>query len=105
MNVKLLSQLLSLRLFVGIHSRQNDFYSSTDSRSSSLTPLQINRPLLDFDFENVCSVSLSNVNIYACLVCGKYYQGRGRSTHAYFHSINEGHRVFMSLDTGEVGIF
>lgn len=32
--------------------------------------------MLDFDFEKVCSVSLSNLNVYACLVCGKYYQGR-----------------------------
>lgn len=35
----------------------------------------INRHMLDFDFEKVCSVSLSHLNVYACLVCGKYYQG------------------------------
>jgi U4/U6.U5 tri-snRNP-associated protein 2 len=35
----------------------------------------INRSRLDFDFERVCSVSLSNLNVYACLVCGKYFQG------------------------------
>jgi hypothetical protein len=35
----------------------------------------INRSVLDFDFEKVCCISLSNINIYACLVCGKYYQG------------------------------
>lgn len=35
----------------------------------------INRHVLDFDFEKICSVSLSTNNIYACLVCGKYYQG------------------------------
>ena len=29
---------------------------------------------LDFDFEKCCSVSLSPVNVYACLVCGKYFQ-------------------------------
>ena len=29
---------------------------------------------LDFDFEKCCSVSLSAVNVYACLVCGKYFQ-------------------------------
>ena len=65
---------------------------------------QINRNQLDFDFEKVCSVSLSNVNIYACLVCGKYYQGRGKRTHAYFHSIDEEHHVFMNLSTGQVYI-
>ena len=31
---------------------------------------------LDFDFEKFCSVSLSPVNVYACLVCGKYFQVR-----------------------------
>ncbi|KAJ2635532.1 U4 U6.U5 tri-snRNP-associated protein, partial [Coemansia sp. RSA 1694] len=63
----------------------------------------VNRANLDFDFEQLCSVSLSNNNIYACLVCGKYYQGRGKQTHAYFHSINEGHHVFINLRT--LGIY
>ncbi len=34
----------------------------------------IDRAVLDFDFEKLCSVSLSRVNVYACLVCGKYFQ-------------------------------
>jgi hypothetical protein len=34
----------------------------------------ISRQNLDFDFEKCCSVSLSPVNVYACLVCGKYFQ-------------------------------
>ncbi|KAI8050531.1 hypothetical protein BDF22DRAFT_695470 [Syncephalis plumigaleata] len=59
----------------------------------------INRHMLDFDFEKVCSVSLSNLNVYACLICGKYYQGRGKNTHAYFHSINEDHHVYINLQT------
>ena len=66
-------------------------------------PLQINRANLDFDFEKVCSVSLSNINIYGCLVCGKYFQGRGRSSYAYAHSIHEGHHVFINLETTKVG--
>lgn len=37
----------------------------------------INRSRLEFDFEKVCSVSLSNLNVYACLVCGRYYKGGG----------------------------
>jgi hypothetical protein len=36
---------------------------------------EINRKLLDFDFEKLCSVSLSNLNVYGCLCCGKYFQG------------------------------
>ncbi|KRX44735.1 U4/U6.U5 tri-snRNP-associated protein 2 [Trichinella britovi] len=59
----------------------------------------INRQVLDFDFEKLCSVSLSHLNVYACLVCGKYFQGRGNNTHAYTHSVDIGHRVFLNLQT------
>lgn len=59
----------------------------------------IDRKALDFDFEKLCSVSLSKVNVYACLVCGKYFQGRGRSTHAFTHSVSQFHQVFLNLDT------
>ena len=34
---------------------------------------QIKRHMLDFDFEKLCSVTLSNLNVYSCLVCGKYF--------------------------------
>lgn len=64
----------------------------------------IRRTYLDFDFEKVCSVSLSNLNVYACLVCGKYYQGRGTSSHAYIHSVHEDHHVFINLHTLKVYI-
>ena len=57
----------------------------------------INRQLIDFDFEKVCSVSLTNLNVYACLVCGKFFQGRGQHTHAYTHSVQCGHHVFINL--------
>jgi hypothetical protein len=67
-----------------------------------LTRSQINRVILDFDFEKVCSVSLSNINIYGCLVCGKYFQGRGRKSYAYAHSIHEDHHVFINLETTKV---
>lgn len=50
----------------------------------------INRQLLDFDMEKVCSVTLSNLNVYCCLICGKYFQGRGKSTPAYTHSVAAG---------------
>ncbi|XP_054163499.1 U4/U6.U5 tri-snRNP-associated protein 2-like [Oppia nitens] len=59
----------------------------------------INRGVLDFDFEKLCSVSLSQINCYACLVCGKYFQGRGIGTHAYMHSVSIGHHVFLNLDS------
>ncbi|XP_041485760.1 U4/U6.U5 tri-snRNP-associated protein 2-like [Lytechinus variegatus] len=59
----------------------------------------INRSLLDFDFEKLCSVSLSHLNVYACLVCGKYFQGRGQKSHAYTHSVYINHHVFLNLHT------
>jgi U4/U6.U5 tri-snRNP-associated protein 2 len=62
----------------------------------------IDRNVLDFDFEKLCSVSLSNINVYACLVCGKYFQGRGPKSHAYFHSLDEDHHVYINLETQRV---
>jgi U4/U6.U5 tri-snRNP-associated protein 2 len=35
----------------------------------------VNRNMLDFDFEKLCSISLTNLNVYGCLTCGKYFQG------------------------------
>lgn len=57
---------------------------------------------MDFDFEKFCSVSLSNLNVYACLVCGKYFQGRGQKSHAYTHSLEAGHHVYINLRTEKV---
>ncbi|KAI0021938.1 hypothetical protein F4780DRAFT_257677 [Xylariomycetidae sp. FL0641] len=62
----------------------------------------IDRNVLDFDFEKLCSISLSNINVYACLVCGRYYQGRGPKSHAYFHALDEGHHVFINMETQKV---
>jgi len=47
----------------------------------------VKRHLLDFDFEKLCSISLHNLNVYACLVCGKYYQGRGKKTYCHTHAL------------------
>eukprot|EP00058_Branchiostoma_floridae_P024860 XP_002610350.1 hypothetical protein BRAFLDRAFT_120059 [Branchiostoma floridae] len=72
----------------------------SDARSRHCPYLDtINRSLLDFDFEKLCSVSLSHLNVYACLVCGKYFQGRGRKSHAYTHSVQVDHHVFLNLHT------
>ena len=62
----------------------------------------INRSVLDFDFEKLCSVTLSNINVYACLVCGKYFQGRGPNSHAYFHALDIGHHVYVNMRTKRV---
>ena len=62
----------------------------------------VNRALLDFDFEKLCSVTLSNINVYACLVCGKYYQGRGPKSQAYFHALEDGHHVYINMESKRV---
>jgi U4/U6.U5 tri-snRNP-associated protein 2 len=62
----------------------------------------INRKKLDFDLEKQCSETLANFNIYCCLVCGKYFQGRGNKTPAYFHSLQEEHHVFLNVNSSKV---
>jgi U4/U6.U5 tri-snRNP-associated protein 2 len=66
----------------------------------------INRSCLDFDFERLCSVTMSHNHVYCCLVCGKFFQGRGLKTPAYAHSIGgeDPHHVFMNLDDEKVYI-
>ncbi|KAL4067353.1 hypothetical protein V8B97DRAFT_1873861 [Scleroderma yunnanense] len=76
--------------------------SRHEPKASDLYLDTINRALLDFDFEKVCSVSMSIINTYGCLVCGKYFQGRGRSSYAYSHSIHDDHHVFINLETAKV---
>jgi U4/U6.U5 tri-snRNP-associated protein 2 len=62
----------------------------------------INRHQLDFDFEKLCSVSLSGENVYVDLVDGKYFQGRGKETNAYRHALERGHYVWMNVIDGKV---
>ncbi|KAK2639550.1 hypothetical protein Ddye_027345 [Dipteronia dyeriana] len=59
----------------------------------------VNRQVLDFDFRKLCSVSLSDLNVYACLVCGKFFQGRGQRSQVYTHSLEAEHHVFINLET------
>eukprot|EP00980_Cylindrotheca_fusiformis_P030153 scaffold24477_cov206-Cylindrotheca_fusiformis.AAC.1 len=77
--------------------------SSKKRKASEACPYldTIQRSLLDFDFEPSCSVSLeSGPHVYACLVCGKFFRGRGRHTPAYTHSVDEGHFVYVHLSKG-----
>eukprot|EP00906_Rhabdomonas_costata_P017986 RCo026228 len=62
----------------------------------------IDRASLDFDFEKLCTVSLTNLNVYGCLVCGKYFHGRAKGTPAFNHSLSSGHHVFINLETALV---
>lgn len=62
----------------------------------------IKRHLLDFDFEKVCCISLTNNNVYGCLVCGRYFNGKGTKTPAYEHSIEYNHYLFINLNSGQI---
>lgn len=61
----------------------------------------VTRQNLDFDMDKVCSVSLTNLNVYCCLVCGCFLQGRGPQTPCYSHSVHAGHFVFIHLRTAK----
>jgi len=82
----------------------NNGASATKNESRKDCPFisTIKRHLLDFDFEKLCSISLANLNVYACLICGKYYQGRGRNTHAYLHSLETNHHMYINLHNAKV---
>ncbi len=61
----------------------------------------IQRFSLDFDFEPSCSISLeTGPHVYSCLVCGKFFRGKGRQTPAYTHAVDEGHYVYIHLSKG-----
>ncbi len=60
------------------------------------------RSALNFDFDKVCSVSNSKLNVYCCLVCGKFLQGRGAGTPALTHSVSAGHFVFLNLQDARI---
>jgi len=62
----------------------------------------INKAILDFDQEKVCSVSLKDNNIYSCLICGKYFHGKGKTTPCYIHSLSEQHHLFINLETRDI---
>jgi len=58
---------------------------------------QINRRILDFDNRKLCSETMGSLNVYACLVCGKYFQGRTRGTPAYSHALKSSHKMYIHL--------
>ena len=62
----------------------------------------INRKVLDFDMKKTCSVTLIELNVYCCLVCGKYFGGRGQGTPAYTHSLECNHYMFINLDDSKI---
>lgn len=46
--------------------------------------------------------TITDVSVrYACLVCGKLFSGRSKTTPAYTHSLDSSHHVFMKLTDGD----
>ena len=90
--------------------RKTDTASSTkDSKGGKKDVRQdcpflstIRRHLLDFDYEKFCSVTMTNKNVYCCLVCGKFYQGRGKGTICYTHALEQSHYLFINLSDEKV---
>jgi U4/U6.U5 tri-snRNP-associated protein 2 len=69
--------------------------AAADAARSAACPYlsQVNRRALDFDREKACSVTLATHNVYACLVCGLFFAGRGHATPAAAHAAAAGHFV------------
>ncbi|KAF6175329.1 hypothetical protein GIB67_021834 [Kingdonia uniflora] len=86
-------------------------HSPLDRRSRRLVEIRSECPYLDTvnpqvlqvlqesHLDKFCLVSLSNLNVYACLVCGNYYQGRDMNSHAYTHSLEANHYVYINVKT------
>lgn len=83
--------------------RQSDVPSTTAAAATTATDLyldSIDRTTLDFDFEKLCSVTLSTLHLYCCLTCGKYFRGRGPGSPAAIHSVQfTKHKVYLNLTT------
>lgn len=78
--------------------------NATKVRDGSACPYMdtISRSALDFDLPPICSISLQSHNVYICLVCGKYLQGRSPSSHAYAHSLQVRHHLYLGLSSEAV---
>ena len=64
----------------------------------------INLQKLDFDLPVYCTVNHSTNNVYCCLQCGKFLQGRNQQSPAFQHSIasrtdTTPHNLFVNLQT------
>jgi len=62
----------------------------------------VQRSNLDFDFQAVCSVTLSPLNVYACLTCGRFFAGKSSDTPLFAHALEQSHYVWMNLASGAV---
>ena len=82
--------------------RERRLLASSVQTSTSCPYLsQVDRRKLDFDMAPVCSLTLSPHNVYACLVCGHFFGGRGSATPAFAHAVEAGHHVWVGLTPPE----
>ncbi|CAH2354586.1 pre-mRNA-splicing factor Sad1p [[Candida] railenensis] len=81
-----------------------DVVINSDLPASSHYLETVNVNDLNFDYDKICSVTLSDVNVYCCLCCGKYFQGRSKQSPAYLHSVNNDHHVFINMESLKVFI-
>ena len=63
---------------------------------------KIQRHILDFDLIFQCNICLTTTSIYCCLICGKFLEGIGSNSHAYMHSLEKEHNLFINADTEEI---
>lgn len=78
----------------------NDHPRKDEERCPYLS--SIDRSVLDFDYEKICSVTLREEHIYCCLICGMNYQGKGKDSVAYKHSLEVGHHIFINLTSSSI---
>ena len=82
--------------------RERRLLASATASSTSCPYLStVDRSKLDFDMSPVCSLSLSPHNVYACLCCGLFFNGRSSSTPAFVHAVEHSHHVWVSLTPPE----
>lgn len=100
---------MAKRSYADIHTVGDSYSSENNTRlSGGIERVKcpyldtINRQVLDFDMEKQCCVTLSTQNVYCCLVCGKYFQGRGKNTPAYTHSVQCSHFVFLNVSDSAI---
>lgn len=62
----------------------------------------VNLKVLDFDFEKICSVTASKINIFCCLSCGKYLRGRSQESPAIIHSLDELHPFYLNFSNSKI---
>jgi len=61
----------------------------------------INRNVLDFDFEKLCSVALP-ISTFMPASSAANTTKAGSKSQAYFHALEEGHHVYVNMETKKV---